>query len=127
MEDKKLVCNFCHYTGATKRDIGLFMCYKCHQRYYSICSLYLETVKREINAHCKGWMVSFLNECNRNTESSFHTIFYIAVMKENVRLITSIDRAAFFSTVSRLSSDLQNCSTKKTSVTVKGKRKASGR
>lgn len=124
---QKVVCKFCNFSEAVTKFIPLLLCQRCFQKYFSYCLLYRQHLKNLLNKQTRNWSVKFINGANflPNEEIKRNVIFFLLCSKGTMRIITSVDRTAFFAVMSRLSTDLSSLSAKKSSSIkiARGKRK----
>eukprot|EP00796_Vickermania_ingenoplastis_P010108 gene10108-7075_t len=117
MENKKVKnkCKFCLIHDGCRRAIGLVMCNRCCQKYSYVCLLYLSHLKCCLASKGLSWGVKFLLNAEGSQVPS-ETSFFLLFSRGNVRIVTSVDRAAFFAAVSRLHSDLVSLNPRKSSI-----------
>lgn len=116
------VCTFCLGGAARVTSFGLTACEKCETKYAFVCWLYLQKIRRVIGNHYRSWDV-------RMTPAVNHSRFQFVLMKGNVRILTSVDKSAFYAVISRLYTDSHNLQVKKSRIPKEKRRgkKAVGR
>lgn len=123
MQVQKLVCSFCGSNDGVEDSAHLIACYRCQDKYVPFCICFLNRISEVLDEKVKGWSVTVAKRGATNSLcSNQNSTFSLVFTKGNVMCVTVVDKAAFFSVVSRMSTDF-NLLHKKKATPIKKKSK----